>query len=698
MGQFASPLLGRVEGWLEAERDQVALWAPVGLGVGIAAWFALPGPTGWLCVCLVALLLGAVGQWALGGKRIGGMMVAGGLLACCGCLLIWGKALALGEPPLARPVFTLVDGRVLSLAERPADAMVRVMVEPVGRPDLPGRVRLNIAMGDVPAGLGKGARIRARARLMPPAPPAVPGAYDFAQRAYFQGIGATGRALAPVEVVEAAHGGAGLRARLSAHVRERVAGPQAGIAVALATGDQGAIAEADAEAMRRSGLAHLLSISGLHVTALVGAIIFMVLRLAALSQRAALHWPLMMIAAGAGALGGVGYTLLTGAEVPTVRSCIAALLVLGAMAMGREAITLRLVATGALIVLLFWPEAVVGPSFQMSFAAVMALVALGELPAFRAFAMARDEPWWRRGGRAMAALLLTGVAVELALMPIALFHFHQAGMLGALANLIAIPLTTFVVMPFEALALAMDGVGAGAPAWWVVERALGLLLWVAHHVSASPMAVVMAPAFGAGLFAVIVAGGLWLLLWKGRVRWWGIAPVAVAMAVVALTPPPDVIVTGDGRHVALRLPGGGMATLRPGAGEYVRNMMAESAGYDGVLAAMADLRQARCDGDLCAVALGRDGAMRLLATRSGGMVPMARLRAECAVADIVVSDRTLPRACRPRWLKLDRRTLARSGGVAITLAGRKIVQVWRPGDRHPWIVRRPGRAPRPGQL
>lgn len=701
MGQCVQALLQRAEAWLEAERDQVALWAPVALGAGIAAWFTLPGPMGWIGFCAGALMLAAIGQRTLGGRRIGGMMVAGGLLACVGCLLIWGKALALGEPPLARPVFTLVDGRVLSVAERPADAMVRVMVAPVGRPDLPGRVRLNVAMADVPVGLGKGARIRARARLMPPAPPAVPGAYDFAQRAFFQGIGATGRALAPVEVAEPAHAGPGLRARLSAHVRTRVGGPQAGIAVALATGDQGAITEADAEAMRRSGLAHLLSISGLHVTALVGAIIFMVLRLAALSQRAALHWPLMMIAAGAGALGGIGYTLLTGAEVPTVRSCIAALLVLGAMAMGREAITLRLVATGALIVLLFWPEAVVGPSFQMSFTAVMALVALGELPAFRAFAMARDEPWWRRGGRAMAALLLTGAAVEVALMPIALFHFHQAGMLGALANLIAIPLTTFVVMPFEALALALDGVGAGALAWWVVERALGLLLWVAHHVAASPMAVAMAPAFDGGLFAVIVAGGLWLLLWKGRVRWWGIAPVAVTMVVVALTPPPDVIVTGDGRHVALRLPEGGMATLRPGAGDYVRDMMAESAGYDGVLAAMADLPQARCDGDLCAVALGRDGARRLLASRSGGLIPMARLRAECAAADIVVSDRALPRVCRPRWLKLDRRTLARSGGVAITLAGRKLVQVRRAGDRHPWVARRPGRtmrAPRTDQL
>ena len=141
----------------------------------------------------------------------------------------------------------------------------------------------------------------------------MPWAFDFARRAYFQGIGATGRALAPVEMVEQAREGPTLRARLFDHISEQVAGAPAGIAVALATGDQGAIAEADAEAMRRSGLAHLLSISGLHVTALIGAVIFLLLRLLALIPRAALDWPLMLIAAAGGALAGIGYTLLTSA-------------------------------------------------------------------------------------------------------------------------------------------------------------------------------------------------------------------------------------------------------------------------------------------------------------------------------------------------------------------------------------------------
>lgn len=138
----------------------------------------------------------------------------------------------------------------------------------------------------------------------------------------------------PIEVVRPATGGTPLRARLFAHIAGQVDDPAKGIAIALATGDQGAIAEVDAEAMRNSGLAHLLSISGLHVTALIGAVIFLLMRVMALSRQAALDWPLMLIAATGGALAGVGYTLLTGAEVPTVRSCIAALLVLGALRWG----------------------------------------------------------------------------------------------------------------------------------------------------------------------------------------------------------------------------------------------------------------------------------------------------------------------------------------------------------------------------
>lgn len=697
-GAWARAAFFRVESWLETEREQLPLWVPIGLGIGITAWFLLPHRMGWLAFCCGALALACLGLLLPDGARLRRMIVAGGMLACIGCALIWGKAVLLGQPPLARPVFTQVTGEVTAVRPVPAQQMVRAMLRPVAAPGLPDMIRVNIAESDVPPGLGEGAVIRFRVRLMPPAPPSVPGGYDFAARAYFQGIGATGKALKPIAVVRPSIGPPPLRLRLFAHIRQQVDAPAEGIAVALATGDQGAIAEADAEAMRRSGLAHLLSISGLHVTALIGAVIFLLMRVMALSQRAALDWPLMLIAAAGGALAGIGYTLLTGAEVPTLRSCIAALLVLGGLALGRDAITLRLVAVGALIVLAFWPEAVTGPSFQMSFAAVTALVALAEHPRFRAFASARDENRARKAGRVLGTTLMTGIAVELVLMPIALFHFHKAGMLGAFANLIAIPLTTFVVMPLEALALLFDLVGLGAPFWWMTAQALNLLLLIAHGVAASPMATMLTPAVPSWLFALMIGGLLWCLLWRSGWRWLGLGPVAIGVIGVLLLSPPDILVTGDGRHVAVRTAGGGMALLRAGAGDYVRDTLAESAGYDGPLDAMADLPQARCSKDLCAVGMQAGGRRwHVLATRSDMLIERTLFSKECAAADIVIADRGLPTWCRPRWLKIDRRLLARTGGIAIDLDDARISTVRAAGDAHPWIVA-PRRRPRPPQL
>lgn len=680
------------EQWLETEREQLALWAPVAFGAGIAAWFTLSNSLEWLAFLCISLGVASATLPLPGGGRLGRSIGMIGLLAFAGCVLIWGKAVLIGAPPLTRAVFAEVTGEVVELRAVPAQQMSRVLLRPIELPSLPRLIRVNIATDDVPQRAERGAVLRFRVRLMPPAPPSLPGAYDFARRAYFQGIGATGRALAPILVLRPSTEEPALRARLFVHVIDRTQGAGAGIAAALATGDQGAISDEDAEAMRRSGLAHLLSISGLHVTALIGAVIFLLMRVMALSRRAALNWPLMLIAAGGGALAGIGYTLLTGAEVPTVRSCVAALLVLGGLALGRDAITLRLVAAGALLILLLWPEALVGPSFQMSFAAIMAIVALGEHPRFRAFAASRDEAVFFRLSRRVGVALLTGFAVELVLAPIALFHFHKAGLLGAFANLVAIPLTTFVVMPFEALALLLDVVGLGAPFWWLTAKALDLLLLIAHAVAASPWATMTNPSLSATAFGVIVFGGLWCLLWRSGWRWAGLAPVFVGVAAAGMAPLPDVLITGDGRHVVVRAADGRLAMLRAGAGTYVREMMAESAGEESVSTTIADLPEARCSRDLCAVNLkGSDRQWRLLIARSRDLVARDALEKDCSNADIVIADRRLPFWCRPRWIKADRRLLAATGGLAISFDDRVVRRARSPGDAHPWIIGPPPR-------
>ncbi|RYY42780.1 MAG: ComEC/Rec2 family competence protein, partial [Sphingomonadales bacterium] len=577
------------------------------------------------------------------------------------------------------------QGKVLQIERLPAREMVRVTLA-LSQPDLPPKVRVNLAQADVPDGLERGAMVRLRARLMPPPAASVPGAYDFARVAWFAGLGATGRGFAPVEILKAGERrGTDLRARLSSHIQNRIAGSAGGIASALATGDRGAISEADSQAMQRSGLAHLLSVSGLHVTAVTVATMLIVLRLLALNPTLALRWRLPLIAAGAGALTAVGYTWLTGAEVPTIRSCAAALLVLLALSLGREAITLRLVAAGAVIVLLLWPEALAGPSFQLSFAAVTAIVALHQSPRVRGWFMRRDEGWSRRLGRSLGSLLLTGVAVELALMPIGMFHFHKQGLYGALANIVAIPLTTFVTMPLEAAALLFDTVGMGGPFWWLTAQSLHFLLWLAHAASTAPGAIAALPAMPGAAFGLMVIGGLWIALWRTRVRWVGSMPLAIGAIWALLTPAPDMLVTGDGRHLAIRMPDGGMALLRDRAGDYTRAVLGENGGVDDELAALSETAGARCSPDLCIFEHRVDGQRwRVVATRSAYLVPWREMMTLCADADIAISDRRLPPNCAPRWLKLDRATLTRTGGVAIHFASGRVATVSH-GTAHPWI-------------
>lgn len=688
----------RLEALFDAERDQLPLWLPVGLGVGIAAWFTLPDPGSWsgFLALAVALMLAVL---SLGwGTRWGRAIAIFCFAAALGCGSIWWKAERVAAPRLERARMAEFDARVETFQRLPAKETVRLVVRPVGLSDLPPKLRINVDQ-EKSGTIAAGATIRLRAWLMPPPPMAVPGAFDFSRAAWFQGIGGTGRALGEVKVItpDKAQGSsariAAARQHLADHVRSKVKGGAGGIAAALATGDQAGIPEADAEALRRSGLAHLLSVSGLHLTAVVGAVMLLTLKLLALSPALALRFRLVLVAAAAGAAAGVAYTVLTGAEVPTVRACIASLLILLGIALGREALTLRLVAVGALIVLLLWPESLPGPSFQLSFAAIVAIVALHEHPRTKALLARRDEGLPRKIGGGLLALILTGLAVEVALTPIALFHFHRSGLYGAAANIVAIPFTTFVIMPLEALALVFDLAGIGAPFWWLAAAALRFLLALAHFTASAPGAVAMLPDMPPAAFGLMVGGGLWIALWRTRWRRWGLLPLGAGALWALATPPPDLIVTGDGRHLALRTPSGELAILRGRAGDYVRSMLGETSGSEAEMPDLDTVANARCNRDTCMADIRGGGrSWRLLATRSRHMIDFEPLKRACAAADIVVSDRRLPRTCVPRWLKADRFFLARSGGLAITLGERPhVVTVRQRVGDHPWAESAGGR-------
>lgn len=685
-------LLDGCERFLDAHPFERGLWLVVAFAAGIIAWVSLPVRADWIAALLLAAAVALLALTRIDAERHPHLRLAiAGLaiMAAAGMATIWSRSALVGQPAIAGPRILIVSGEVIERRVEPAKARARLVLQ-TRLPDMPDpvRIRVNLPLDKDVSGLAEGAQVSLRVRLMPPAAPMLPGAYDFARAAWFDRLAATGTVLGDVTLLRPSDHDTTLRSlqkSLADHVRSRLAGSAGTIAAAFASGDRGAIATGDEDAMRDAGLTHLLSISGLHVSALVGAVYWMVARLLALIPWVALRIRVPLAAALAGALAGLAYTLLTGSEVPTIRSCIGALLVLAALAFGRDPLSLRMVAVGGLVVMLFWPEAVLGPSFQMSFAAVIAIIAFHSAAPVRGFMTGEHHGPLARMARSLILLLATGVVIELALMPIGLFHFHRAGIYGSLANVIAIPLTTFATMPLIGVALLLDLADLGAPAWWLVGKSLDLLLALAHFVAEQPGAVTMLPPFGAVSFVVFAGGMLWLALWTGRVRLWGLVPAVLAVLGMVLTPTPDILVTGDGHHVGITGAGDDLVVLRMGRGEYMRDSLLELAGMEGTLRPMDEWPPAHCNDDFCSVVLARSGRrFVLLIARSRNYIDDLALVAACERADIVIADRRLPWSCRPRMLKADRTYLAQTGGLSINLSSGQIATVAGTQGHHGW--------------
>ncbi|MCK0128304.1 ComEC/Rec2 family competence protein [Erythrobacter sp. F6033] len=691
------------ENFLSRSGFDRAPWLAVAFGGGILTWFALKNPWQWTATIGVCILISLAGLAAWRGDDTRGhlrsAMIAVSLVFAAGLSTIWVRSELVGAEPYERRAVERIQGYVLEREDQPAQERTRLTLA-IRDPEagVARKIRINVPTETLTGAeetgipLVEGAVIKARVRLMPPASPMLPGSYDFARAAWFKGLAATGSVIGPIEIIESASKTGRIPAiqrMLSSRVRERVDGSAGTIAAAFASGDRGAIAEADEEAMRDAGLTHLLSISGLHVSAVIAGAYFLALKLFALFPPIALRIRLPIIAASVGALSGIGYTLLTGAEVPTVRSCAAAMLVLIALAMGRDALSLRMVAAAAVFVLLLWPESIVGPSFQMSFSAVIAIVALHSSSPAKRFLAPREEPWWRRSGRQIMMLFVTGMVIEIALMPIVLFHFHRAGVYGAFANVVAIPMVTFISMPLIAIGLFLDLIGLGKPVWWLVQQSLDALLAIAHFTSSQPGAVKLMPQMGYGTIALFVVGSLWLALWNGSARLLGILPVSLAAAMLIRTPIPDVLIGREGKHVGITVedPNGGrrLLSLRDSRSSYSRDNLLELASITSDPVPIADWPGARCSYEFCVLEIERGGrTWVLMLARNRDLVEERALAAACERSDIVVADRYLPMSCSPRWLKADRRMLEETGGLSLILVNGRIDSVASRQGEHGW--------------
>lgn len=680
------------------QADRRALWTPVAFGTGCAVYFALPRePQPWLvwtflacAVLLTAVRRATVGRAAALALTLAACLLAGFSVAKLRCEAVRGPVAQAGAR--AQPV----EGWVVDVAP-PGQGGQRLLVAPIRidgwAPEAtPLRVRVTLKPGmPLPA---PGQAVRLLAIVNPPPPPASPGSYDFARDSWFEGVGGVGLALqAPMVVREdtpppwrlaLAMRINALRWALTLKIVQALGPDTGGLAAAMTTGHEAFIPKVQVDNLRAAGLAHIISISGLHM-AIVGGFAFGAARLAVAA------WPWLALRINgrkAAALVGLaavgGYLVLSGSPPPAERSAITASVAFAAILADRQAISLHALALAALGVLLAQPEAVTEPGFQMSFAATAALVALAEV--WPRPVREISVPWPIRLAQGTMTWVIGSLAVSfvagLATSPFAIQHFNRVSTWGLLANLASAPISSFLMMPGLALGALLTPVGLGSVPLRVAGFAISLINGVAALAAAAPFSQVVVPSAPDWILPVSFLGLLAVCLLRGPLRWLGL-PMALAIVWAPRPPPPDVWISADGAAVAVR-EGRSAVLTRPDVKLFGAELWARRRGLTP-LESEAE-RDARFDCDLWSCAPGRQATLPVAAAWNlRRPLKPGRLDDLCARAELVLFRNDVPPQACPAPYVLTGADFARGGSA----------ELWRTGDgwRIVWAQDRRGRRP-----
>jgi competence protein ComEC len=681
--------------WLLArlldERERWMLWLPVGIGLGIGLYFSLAEePPVWLGP---ALLLPTTLAWL----RPGDPQVRADhplrQLALCGV-----AAVALGltaasirtqlvaAPVLERRGAYVLEGVVLLVEERVRGQRLtlgQLAVEGLDPALTPVKLRVSVRSAE-PA-VRPGDRVRLRALLMPPSPPSEPHGFDFARQAFFLRLGAVGYGLGGLELLARAESRSwslavsAVRQAIATEVGEAVPGVAGAIAVALLTGLRGALPDYIWDQWAIAGIAHLLSISGLHL-ALVAGTLFLTARIAlALAPPLALRLPTKKCAAALALVGAFGYLLISGAPVPTERAFIMTALMLLAVMVDRNPFSMRLVVWAAIVVLLLQPESLLGASFQMSFGAVVALIAVYETGVAKRPAGAGGLDW--RLAMYVGGLALTTIVASAATTPFSIYHFSRFPTYGIVTNLVAVPLTGIWIMPFGMLGILLMPFGLADFCFVLMGQGIEIIVTVAAFVAGLPGAALAVPRPPLAALLATVLGGLWLCFWRTAWRRLGLIGAAIGLCLMLVGRAPDVLIDARGQLVAVRLDDGRLAFSPWRRDRWITDGWLQSAGQDQP-AGWPEVGRSgqdglRCDAEGCV--LRRHGRAVALARR-----PEA-LETDCGRVDLVISYPRLER-CPNGAPLIGPEALRTAGGLALWLepSGVETLSVREVRGDRPW--------------
>ncbi|MDJ0627211.1 MAG: ComEC/Rec2 family competence protein [Rhodobacter sp.] len=540
----------RVLDAIEAQRGHLFPWVPVMLGAGIGAYFALrvePGPTAYL-VLVAGVLMSGAGACAAGGRAAPVLTAVSILLT--GFCLAGLRAHLVAAPLLDFRYYGPIEGRVVAIDRSVSDkvrlTLDRVVLEDMPPSRTPERVRVSLHGEQGVIVPEPGLTVILTGHLSPPQGPVEPGGFDFRRMAWFDRLGAVGYTRSPVLALAPANEGAAglrihrLRLRISTAVQAELPGESGAFAAAILTGDRSGMGRETLTALRASNLAHLLAISGLHMGLLTG-FVFAAFRLILVATPwIGLRVPAKKLAAVMALAAGAFYYALSGGNVATERAYIMVAVMFVAVLFDRRALTLRAVAIAAVIVLALRPETVTEPGFQMSFAATTALVAV--------FGWLRDwdGPAVPNLLRPVLAVVISSAVAGAATAPVAAAHFNRIADYGLIANLLSVPLMGMLVMPAAVLAAMLVPLGLAGWGLQVMDPPIRWILGVAHRVAALEGAVTPVPAPPSIVLPLLALGLLWVILWRGRLRFAGLAPAAVALAIWMQASRPPVLVADTG--------------------------------------------------------------------------------------------------------------------------------------------------------
>lgn len=659
-----------VWGLFEAERPRWFYWVPVFVGCGALVYFQLPVEPSILVV--VAVVAAAIVLRGLFHRSTAGDIFTA-IVLCAAVGLAAGK---IRTQIVRAPVLNIqqavvdVDGYIETI-EAKGEGGQRITLRPsriatVAPDDLPARIRVSVRKPT--DSYLPGDHVSLLAKLVAPGRASVPGGYDFSRYAFFRGIGAVGYAttppvvspssVAPPVLMRASHAVARLRKQIGDRVVAALPGQTGAIANALITGDRSGIAEATNEAYRASGLFHILSISGLHMAIMGGAVFFALRFCFACFPAIALNYPIKKWAAVGAILGSLGYLTISGGSFATVRSFLMILVFFIAILADRPALALRNVALSALLILLLFPESVVDPGFQMSFAAVVGLVASYEALA------ARNERWVETGGSLFwrgltffGAIVGSTLIASAAVAPLGIFHFHQVQHYSVLANLVAVPICNLVVMPAALATLLLMPLGLEAFPLMVMGPGLEAMAWVAYEVADMKGAVSHVAAIPISALALMVAGGLWLCLNRYRWRLLGVLGIAAGGLIAPLGAKPDMLIGDGGRLVVVRDSEGQFSGVTSRYSEYELSQWLARDGDRREPGEVGAGDRLVCDSQGC---VARSGRLIIAVSKKP-----ASMRDDCARADIVILSRDLAVACSGPRLVVDRKASLRDGTIAV---------------------------------